>query len=1334
MAALIPDRSLTTASLRELLNRMLQSDADLDAFCLDHFPDIKRRFTAGMERQQKLNLLLEGSQPAQIRDWLQQSDPQRFNQHAAVLRELPVESPIASDPELARRIDELESLEIERGTARAAGESTAALDKKIVALKRAMRTKPRLQEGESLGQYKLLKKIGDGGFATVYQAWDSPMRRMVAIKVLHPQLCDSAEKIERFDRGARKMAACHHPHIVRVIADLKEEDGFHFYVMDYLAGGTLHQRVTNDQLSAELALKALLDVGSALDYTHSQKIIHRDVKPQNIIFDELDRAYLSDFDLAWAADTTGGTRTGAFGTMAYAAPEVTDGGGELGPTADVYSLGMTAAFTWQRKDLPSEALRNINSFWQSFVAPPKLKSVLTQATQLDPRKRFQSVSLFCQALAAAWKPVQTASSAPASSSPLEPTPLTEEVIRFLKAHQAAICERYGYWEIQDALIDPEPKLAWAASVPLRSVYFPLRIESLRQNEQPTVLEWQHGAPATAAGEDSELDIKRTRHMLLLAQTGSGKTSWVRKEALRLAETQEALPLLVQAPMLAKFANQSPGLNGEALIAEFLSQDWKQQGGPEASRIGLSLLDAAQAPRPVLFLDGWEDLSGLADRVLRALTAFIRRYPRLLVCVTTQPQATRLPTTDFERFTILVPSPGAIDLFRQRIDAAAAERAPALVATPNRWRGMILNYEAVMEIRDLLVPSALFLTQALLLDLVHPLPEARHRVYDTFLRNLATRYDRKQAAGAQPQGTLWYPESVADRLLTMGLIAMDLAFSTNRSPIQEVIARCFPELSIEQREGLLEWLLGPAAFLVEQHGQYQVLAYPVSGYLISWFCSQMEEQQRNQALLQMLQDRQDKTYIVRQTGLLLDLAGQQSLLQAIYAQIAASKGTEPNPPDILSLAGAMIAYGLGSLEDCADWVERALSGALSSDRVQLMRVAWRVTNQEDRRSMLDAALTSRVAAGDGFEWARLSSQHKYMHVDAPPLLPGAGTMARLLIDAIQDAPASKEAIACGRIFGASWLLWPAQAGPLMLLSVWPSFRRLAAQRAQTLVCLGWSKDELLAHASALLTRPQWDPRRDRVLMTKRPAGLPVATATPSASQDANRELICDWLSVQPSSRVSGLLQNRHAQLEMHHVEGFWSHWTISQYWNSMHGRQLAHGAREACLLWTKHLFDLQKFTTREQQLLRVIDNCSARVGPRALLAHLPSDSSTLDSPQVHLLSQACLLSLHPNLDRDSFEQALRDCAGSESVIWRDLSQYLVGEADSEALRRLHDPISAYGGVTSDPMQVAGLHYLVAGQIWLPDGSDFSIDEIAFRAGIPSLPYLDELPPLSENAIS
>lgn len=193
----------------------------------------------------------------------------------------------------------------------------------------------------SIGKFQLLDEIGRGGMGVVYKARQIDLQRLVAVKMILSSHLAGAEEVRRFQTEARAAACVRHRNIVG-IHEIGEQDGRHYFVMDFVEGESLATRLKRGTLVPDEAARLLISIAQAVDHLHSQGVIHRDIKPSNILLDEQGEPFVTDFGLAKIFEADGGqTRSGAIvGTPSYMSPEQAAGrNSEISPRSDVYSLG-----------------------------------------------------------------------------------------------------------------------------------------------------------------------------------------------------------------------------------------------------------------------------------------------------------------------------------------------------------------------------------------------------------------------------------------------------------------------------------------------------------------------------------------------------------------------------------------------------------------------------------------------------------------------------------------------------------------------------------------------------------------------------------------------------------------------------------------------------------------------------------------------------------------------------------------------------------------------------------------------------------------------------------
>ncbi|HMR02599.1 MAG TPA: serine/threonine-protein kinase, partial [Candidatus Competibacter phosphatis] len=252
--------------------------------------------------------------------------------------------------------------------------------------------------------YQIERELGQGGMAIVYLAMQESLHRHVALKVIKPVLTTDEEFAARFLREGRIIAQLSDPHIVTVY-DIASHEGTYYLSMEYLGGGTLQQRIREGLSPSETLIIARAIVG-ALHYAHSRGIIHRDIKPQNILFRENGTSVLTDFGIAKTlGSSTIMTRTGlSIGTPRYMSPEQIRGQG-VDARADLYSFGvlfyemLTGNVPYAAEDSFALAMMHVTA--PTPELPPRLSAyqpLLNKLLDKDPERRFQSGQEFIAAL------------------------------------------------------------------------------------------------------------------------------------------------------------------------------------------------------------------------------------------------------------------------------------------------------------------------------------------------------------------------------------------------------------------------------------------------------------------------------------------------------------------------------------------------------------------------------------------------------------------------------------------------------------------------------------------------------------------------------------------------------------------------------------------------------------------------------------------------------------------------------------------------------------------------------------------------------------------------
>lgn len=276
------------------------------------------------------------------------------------------------------------------------------------------RSEPELGPGEVVGQYRLEEALGEGGMGIVFRAVREPDGQIVALKVLRRALSADESYQHRFLREARVASEVRHRHLVPIL-DAGEANGRFFLAAEYVAGGSLEGRIASaGKLPLDEVVRVAAQVGSALDALHQHGLVHRDVKPANVLIRPDGSAVLTDFGLAKGRAYTVLTKPGqVMGTIDYLAPELIRGG-QAGPASDMYALAcllyecLTGGPPFADRSILQVGMAHLDEQPADPCAgrddaPPSVGWVILQGLEKDPERRPPTATALSHMLAAAVK-------------------------------------------------------------------------------------------------------------------------------------------------------------------------------------------------------------------------------------------------------------------------------------------------------------------------------------------------------------------------------------------------------------------------------------------------------------------------------------------------------------------------------------------------------------------------------------------------------------------------------------------------------------------------------------------------------------------------------------------------------------------------------------------------------------------------------------------------------------------------------------------------------------------------------------------------------------------
>lgn len=259
------------------------------------------------------------------------------------------------------------------------------------------------------GRYEILDRVGGGGMAVVYKAKDNLLDRIIAVKILRPQYAIDDDFVHRFRREAQAAASLSHPNIVSIY-DVGVEEDTHYIIMEYVEGNTLKEYINeNAPLAPDEAIKIAKQIAEALEHAHFNQIIHRDIKPHNILVGQNKRVKVTDFGIARAVTSATITHTGSvIGSVHYFSPEQARGG-MTGEKSDIYSLGivlyemLTGELPFSGESPISVALKHLQDSYTEPRAlnpriPQSVENIILRCLAKDPTQRYASAKVLIRDL------------------------------------------------------------------------------------------------------------------------------------------------------------------------------------------------------------------------------------------------------------------------------------------------------------------------------------------------------------------------------------------------------------------------------------------------------------------------------------------------------------------------------------------------------------------------------------------------------------------------------------------------------------------------------------------------------------------------------------------------------------------------------------------------------------------------------------------------------------------------------------------------------------------------------------------------------------------------
>ena len=828
-------------------------------------------------------------------------------------------------------------------------------------------------------------------------------------------------------------------------------------------------------------------------------------------------------------------------------------------------------------------------------------------------------------------------------------------------------------------------------------------------------------------------LKREEPLVIRGPGGSGKTTWMRWTFRRLLGIESALPLMLVLRDLAAGWQDRTREGADRALDTFL-ESWVAENMPGWGTFLPELLAAQEGPRPVLLVDGWDEVGEFGDKLRGKLLGFLGQYPRVLAVVTSRPYGECRPShaDGFEVLDIQPLSDSEISGFTTRFfthchggEEEAAQRNAV------HFQNTLKNSPDARE----LARTVLLLTMMLLISRSRPLPDNRHQLYEACIENLLTALpNRKEQEGALPGREQWRPDDNEERMRVVAALAAELQrsgydsfyFSTVIYRSWAKMTNLLPGLWSEgQKFGFLNWLTDSAGLLTDRRdGKLAFTHLSFQEYLAARYLNhRFAEQKECLAAFLKLLPSQKWWETLRLWAALIEKQNRGTLDLLLEALV--KKGGKA-----LMLAGAILADGNGTEERFHHWItnfSQSLYIAYPSG-CDYCAMAWAASRQEARKKEFSKWPSSLASPQTWLTWRRhidFATKASLSWRDPLPIK----RVDKVLKDQLNGAPAkSSRAVAFGRLLASGPPIWP--LGPIEtgILQVWPGQRRLIGLRLQVAAISGALRPDL-GKLFSILSRKEiktalaeavsgW--AQELVPFLKQNAVHVDSALARDLVCDLSRYIVHDWGRGWNQFAVIGFNSWRQLEVLVKQYAYEWiqkwdNKWESYQAWNHYGGWTWAWEQNWAEAFRVRSEFPwFQDYFSID---LRSFGRASARVS----LAYAETGGSNL---LILLLSQACRLSLHPDQDSSIFDSLLGRLSLSMEPLWPSLARHLAWRSTFEDRALLID-LAQHPEKRKPPVSW-GLQFIVRGDVMLRNGSVITLDELADEAGLPRLPYLEEMP--------